>query len=103
VNALLALVEQPQLGTLVGVDDGKNLSDTLADVVNAGELGVGASGDLGGPERDQLPSIRQYSVPPSFCRFATYDLRSESWPARSSLDLFHSWAVFCSSCEYSVG
>jgi hypothetical protein len=25
--------------------------------MNAGELGVGASGNLGGPELDQLPSI----------------------------------------------
>jgi hypothetical protein len=78
LNALLALVEQPQLGTLVGVDDGEDLGDTLANVVNAGELGVRASGDLGGPERDQLPLVRQYFIPPSFCRFATYDLRSES-------------------------
>ena len=54
-HALLALVEQPELSPLVGVDDGENLGDTLADVVNAGELGVGASGDLGGSERDQLP------------------------------------------------
>jgi hypothetical protein len=59
--ALLALVEQPELGALVGVDDGEDLGDTLADVVNAGELGVGASGDLGSPESDQLPSIRQYA------------------------------------------
>jgi hypothetical protein len=64
LNALLALVEQPELGTLVGVDDGEDLGDTLADVVNAGELGVGASSDLSGPERDQLPSIRQYFVLP---------------------------------------
>lgn len=53
--ALLALVEQPELGPLVGVDDGQNLGDTLANIMNAGELGVGASSDLGGPERDQLP------------------------------------------------
>lgn len=39
LDALLALVEQPQLGALVGVDDGKDLSDTLADVMDAGELG----------------------------------------------------------------
>ena len=39
LDALLALVEEPQLGALVGVDDGKDLSDTLADVMDAGELG----------------------------------------------------------------
>jgi hypothetical protein len=54
LDALLALVEQPELGTLVGVDDGEDLGDTLANVVNAGELGVGASGNLGSPELDQL-------------------------------------------------
>jgi hypothetical protein len=64
--ALLALVEQPELGALVGVDDGEDLGDTLADVVNAGELGVGASGDLSSPESDQLPSIRQYASPSRF-------------------------------------
>jgi hypothetical protein len=31
--------------------------------MNAGELGGGATGDLGSPERDQLPLSRQYSVP----------------------------------------
>lgn len=39
-DALLALVEQPELCPLVGVDDGEDLSDALANVVNAGELGV---------------------------------------------------------------
>lgn len=39
LDALLALVEEPQLGALVGVDDGKDLGDTLADVMDAGELG----------------------------------------------------------------
>jgi hypothetical protein len=103
-DALLALVEQPQLGALVGVDDGEDLGDTLADIMDAGELGVGASGDLGSPELDQLASIRQHVV--RFCRrfgSATYVLSSRSWLARSSLDLFHSWAVFCSGCEYSGG
>jgi hypothetical protein len=57
LNALLALVEQPELGALVGVDDSKDLGDTLADVVNAGELSVGATGNLGGPELDQLASL----------------------------------------------
>lgn len=38
-NALLALVEEPQLGALVGVDDSEDLGDTLADVMDAGELG----------------------------------------------------------------
>ena len=55
LNALLALVEEPELSPLVGVDDSKDLGDSLADVMNAGELGVGATGDLGGPELDQLP------------------------------------------------
>lgn len=63
LNALLALVEQPQLSPLVGVDDGEDLGDALANVMNAGELGVGASSDLSSPERDQLPSIRQCSIP----------------------------------------
>jgi hypothetical protein len=61
-DALLALVEQPQLGALVGVDDGEDLGDTLADIMDAGELGVGASGDLGSPELDQLASIRQHAI-----------------------------------------
>ena len=39
-NALLALVEQPQLGPLVGVDDGEDLGDALADIMDTGELGV---------------------------------------------------------------
>jgi hypothetical protein len=63
MNALLSLVEQPELGALVGVDDGEDLGDTLANVVNAGELGVGASSDLGGPERNQLATFRQYAIP----------------------------------------
>ena len=71
--------------------------------MNAGELGVGASGDLGSPELDQLAAICQYAVPSCVPHSSTYDLRSASWPARSSLDLFHSWAVFCSGCEYSIG
>ena len=53
-QVLLALVEEPELSPLVGVDDSKDLGDSLADVMNAGELGVGATGDLGGPELDQL-------------------------------------------------
>lgn len=102
LNALLALVEQPELSPLVGVDNGEDLGDTLADVMNAGELGVGTSGDLGGPELDQLallPSAFQ-SVLFVSESWATYDLRSASWDASSSLDLFHSWAVFCNGCEY---
>lgn len=39
-SVLLALVEQAELGPLVGVDDGEDLGDSLADVMNAGELGV---------------------------------------------------------------
>lgn len=54
-DALLALVEEPQLGALVGVDDGQDLGDTLADVMDAGELGGRTTGDLGSAERDQLP------------------------------------------------
>jgi hypothetical protein len=54
-DALLALVEEPQLGALVGVDDGKDLCDTLADVMDAGELGGRTTGNLGSAERDQLP------------------------------------------------
>jgi hypothetical protein len=101
-HALLALVKQPELGPLVGVDDGEDLGDTLADVVNAGELGVGTSGDLGGPERDQLPWLPSACQPFQFVsRVATYDLSSSSWTLRSSLDLFHSWAVFCSGCKYA--
>jgi hypothetical protein len=34
--------------------------------VNAGELGVGASGDLSSPELDQLASIRQHAIPSIF-------------------------------------
>lgn len=102
LDALLALVEEPQLGALVGVDDGQDLRDTLADVMDAGELGGGASGNLGGPELDQLPCACQHRVPECACaRAATYDLSSESWVARSSLDLFQSWAVFCGGCKYA--
>ncbi len=39
-DALLALVEKPKLRPLVGVDDGEDLGDTLADIMDAGELGV---------------------------------------------------------------
>ena len=46
---------------LVGVYDGEDASDALADVMNASELG-GASGDLAGPERNQLAAIRQRFV-----------------------------------------
>ena len=55
LDALLALVEQPELSPLVGVDDGEDLGDSLADIMDAGELGGRAAGDLGGPELDQLP------------------------------------------------
>ena len=69
LNALLALVEEPELSPLVGVDDSKDLGDSLADVMNAGELGVGATGDLGGPELDQLPftSVSMPAFLPVFC------------------------------------
>ena len=62
-NALLALVEEPQLGALVGVDDGQDLGDTLADVMDAGELGGRATGDLSSPERDQLAVFQSASCP----------------------------------------
>ena len=104
LDALLALVEQPELSPLVGVDDGEDLGDSLADIMNAGELGVGATGDLGGPELDQLPSRPSaFHFPASVPVSATYDLRSVSWDASSSLDLFHSWAVFCGGCEHEIG
>ena len=61
-DALLALVEETELGPLVGVDDGQDASDTLADIMDAGELG-GAAGDLAGPELDELADIRQHCVP----------------------------------------
>lgn len=60
-HALLALVEETELCTLVGVYDGKNTSDALADVMNTGELRR-ASGDLASPQRNQIPSICQHSV-----------------------------------------
>ena len=105
LNALLALVEEPELSPLVGVDDSKDLGDSLADVMNAGELGV-----LEPPVTLAVLSwinslyIRQHSVfPASVPCSATYDLRSVSWDASSSLDLFHSWAVFCGGCEHEIG
>lgn len=54
--ALLVLVEQTELCPLVGVYDGKNAGNALPDVVDAGELGGGTSGDLASPQADQLPS-----------------------------------------------
>ena len=38
-EVLLVLVEQTQLGALVGVDDGQDASDRLADI-RAGERGI---------------------------------------------------------------
>lgn len=102
LNALLALVEEPQLGALVGVDDGQDLGDTLANIMDAGKLGGRTTGNLGSPELDQLPFACQHRVSPCACaRAPTYDLSSASWVARSSLDLFQSWAVFCGGCKYS--
>lgn len=40
--------------TLVGVDDGQDLSDTLSYVVDPVELGGGTAGDLLGSELDEL-------------------------------------------------
>jgi hypothetical protein len=77
LNTLLALVEQPELGALVGVDDGQDLGDTLANVVNAGELGVGATGNLGGPELDQLASLPSAFHYSSFWCSISGDIRLE--------------------------
>ena len=86
-NALLALVEEPQLGALVGVDDGKDLGDTLADVMDAGELGGRATGDLGSPERDQLAVFQSASCP-VFLRSSTAgDVRLELGELGSELVL----------------
>jgi len=38
-DVLLVLVEEAELGALVGVDDGQNLGDGLADVVAVGAEG----------------------------------------------------------------
>jgi hypothetical protein len=61
VYALLALVEEAELRPLVGVYDGEDASDALADVMDAGELG-GPSSDLASPERNQLATFRQRCV-----------------------------------------
>lgn len=76
LDALLALVEEPQLGALVGVDDGQDLSDTLADIMDAGELGGRAAGDLGSPELDQLPLSLSASCP-VVCGGGRCDVRLE--------------------------
>lgn len=68
IYALLALVEEPQLRALVGVDDSEDASDGLADIMDAGELGGGTAGDLGSPELDQLalyPSACLHPLPTS--------------------------------------
>jgi hypothetical protein len=61
VYVLLALVEEAELRALVGVYDGKDTSDALANVMDASELG-GSSGDLARPERNQLAENRQQFV-----------------------------------------
>jgi hypothetical protein len=76
LDALLALVEQPELSPLVGVDDGEDLGDSLANIMDAGELGVGATGDLGSPELDQLPSHPSAFHLPCQC-FVFGDVRLE--------------------------
>lgn len=63
-DALLALVKETELCPLVGVDDGQDASNALANIMDAGELG-GAAGDLAGPELDELADIRQHRVPNS--------------------------------------
>lgn len=60
--ALLALVEEAELRPLVGIYDGEDASDALADVMDASELG-GTSSDLASPERNQLSAIRQNFAP----------------------------------------
>jgi hypothetical protein len=62
VYVLLALVEEAELRALVGVYDGKDASDALANVMDAGELG-GSSSDLARPELNQLAENRQQFVP----------------------------------------
>lgn len=39
-DKLLSLVEQPELRPLVCIDDGKDLGDSLADIMDARELGI---------------------------------------------------------------
>lgn len=75
VNALLSLVEETELCALVGVDDGQDASNALADIMDAGELG-GATGDLAGPELDELARIRQHLVFPA-ALFSSGDARLE--------------------------
>lgn len=45
-SVLLVLVEQTELGALVGVDDGENASDRLANVVDSLSLRRGTGSDL---------------------------------------------------------
>jgi hypothetical protein len=40
LNLLLALIEEPELRPLVCIDDGEDLGNSLADVVDARKLGV---------------------------------------------------------------
>lgn len=56
-RVLLALVEQSELRTLVGVYDGEDASNALPDIMDAGELGGGSSGNFASPQADQFPSI----------------------------------------------
>ena len=98
-DALLALVEKAELCPLVGVDDGQDASNGLADIMDAGELGR-ATGDLASPELDELAACCQHCnlVHDGLFR-ATHDLSSWSWTFRSSFDLLHRLEVFCGRCE----
>ena len=60
-DALLALVEETELRPLVGVDDGQDAGNGLADIMDAGELGR-ATGDLASPELDELAACCQQCV-----------------------------------------
>lgn len=53
-SVLLVLVEQTELGALVGVDDGENASDRLANVVDSLSLRRGTGSDLLDTELGEL-------------------------------------------------
>lgn len=65
-EVLLALVEEAELGALLGVDDGEDARDALAHVVDASELAAGASGNLKScqflPHRDCVWWVRTFDV-----------------------------------------
>ena len=53
-QVLLALVEDAELGALVGVDDGEDAGDRLADVVDLAQLRLGTTGNLLGAQGNEL-------------------------------------------------